>query len=123
MVEAMGPLGVEGIFRKSCAVTLRTLRIHTETLMSIVKPFVYDPLVSWPRNQPTKTDQSDAERTNEQAVEHIRNIELRLQGSYKSRGKTYSVPLSYDGQSNNLISEATNIDNLSQMYIGWGPFL
>lgn len=123
MVEAMGPLGYEGIFRKSCAVTLRILRIHTDTLMSIVKPFVYDPLVSWPRNQVVKSDQSEAERTNGQAVEHIRNIELRLQGSYKSRGKTYSVPLSCEGQANNLILEATSIDNLSQMYIGWGPFL
>lgn len=123
MVEAMGPLGVEGIFRKSCAVTLRVLRTHTDTLMSIVRPFVYDPLVSWPRNQSGKSDQSDAERTNEQAVEHIRNIELRLQGSYRARGKTYSVPLSVDGQANNLIAEATSVDNLCQMYIGWGPFL
>lgn len=121
MVDAMGPLGVDGIFRKSCAITLRVLRMHTDVLMSIVKPFVYDPLVSWSKN--AKSDQGEAEVTNGQAVEHIRNIELRLQGSYKSRGKTYSVPLSCEGQANNLILEATSIDNLSQMYMGWGAFL
>lgn len=47
MVDAMGPLGVEGIYRKSCACTLKVLRTHINTLMSIVTPFVYDPLVSW----------------------------------------------------------------------------
>lgn len=52
MISAMGPLGVEGVFRKSCEFTLRVLRSNTATLMSIVRPFVYDPLVSWPRNVP-----------------------------------------------------------------------
>lgn len=66
MVAAMGPLGVEGIFRRSCAVTLRVLRNNTNTLMSIVTPFVYDPLVSWPRNVPASSSTQNTERTNEQ---------------------------------------------------------
>lgn len=119
MVEAMGPFGVEGVFRRSCAVTLRVLRTHTDTLLSILRPFVYDPLVSWPRYSFT----AEAERTNEQAFDHIKNIELRLQGFYRGRGKVYQVPLSCEGQANNLITEATDIDNLAQMYIGWGAYL
>lgn len=66
MVAAMGPLGVEGPFRKSCAITLRVLRINTNTLMSIVAPFVYDPLVSWPRNISALPNVHNAERTNEE---------------------------------------------------------
>lgn len=66
MVSAMGPLGVEGTFRKSCACTLKVLRTHTDTLMSIVTPFVYDPLVSWPRNSTVGINAQNAERTNEQ---------------------------------------------------------
>lgn len=66
MVGAMGPLGTEGIFRISCACTLRVLRTYTTTLMSIVRPFVYDPLVSWPRNAPGSINALTAERTNEQ---------------------------------------------------------
>lgn len=62
----MGPLGVEGVFRRSCAVTLRVLRTNTNTLMSIVTPFVYDPLVSWPRNVAASSSAQNAERTNEQ---------------------------------------------------------
>lgn len=66
MVAAMGPLGVEGLFRKSCAITLRVLRVNTNTLMSIVAPFVYDPLVSWPRNMAGLPNVHSAERTNEE---------------------------------------------------------
>lgn len=66
MVDAMGPLGVEGMFRKSCAVTLKVLRAQTDSLMSIVRPFVYDPLVSWSRNQLMKQHSAEAEFTNEQ---------------------------------------------------------
>ncbi|KAL3272429.1 hypothetical protein HHI36_013911 [Cryptolaemus montrouzieri] len=121
MVAAMGPLGVEGMFRKSCVCTLGVLRTNTPTLMSIVTPFVYDPLVSWPRMQ---VHTISAERTNEHAVDHIKNIELRLQGVIKTRGRSQSLsPLSVEGQTNHLIKEAMDIDNLCQMYYGWGPFL
>lgn len=60
----MGPLGVEGMFRKSCACTLRVLRTNTNTLMSVVTPFVYDPLVSWPKNIPESSSKVNAEMTN-----------------------------------------------------------
>ncbi|XP_018561740.1 serine/threonine-protein kinase ATR-like [Anoplophora glabripennis] len=123
MVSAMGPLGVEGIFRKSCACTLRVLRSNANTLMSIVTPFVYDPLVSWPRNMPPLQSVHNSEKTNEQAVDHIKNIELRLQGKVKTRNRTVVCPLSVEGQTNYLINEAISVDNLCQMYIGWGPYL
>lgn len=66
-----------------------------------------------------------------QAVEHIKNIELRLQGRVKfKQGQGPSVdntrllkPLSVEGQTNYLINEAVNVDNLCQMYLGWGPYL
>lgn len=73
MVAAMGPLGVEGLFRKSCAITLRVLRVNTNTLMSIVAPFVYDPLVSWPRNISALSNVHNAERTNEEVCK-INNL-------------------------------------------------
>ncbi|XP_044758902.1 serine/threonine-protein kinase atr [Coccinella septempunctata] len=121
MVSAMGPLGVEGMFRKSCVCTLGVLRTNTATLMSIVTPFVYDPLVSWTR---ISVQATGAERTNDQAFENIKNIELRLQGVIKYGGRTQSLsPLSVEGQTNYLIKEAMSIDNLCQMYYGWGPFL
>ena len=47
MTEAMGATGVEGSFRKCCEVTLRVLRKEMDTLLSVLKPFVHDPLVEW----------------------------------------------------------------------------
>ncbi|XP_030746712.1 serine/threonine-protein kinase ATR-like isoform X2 [Sitophilus oryzae] len=121
MVSAMGPLGVEGVFRKSCEFTLRVLRSNAPTLMSIVTPFVYDPLVSWPRHVAAAAQSS--ERVNEQALEHIKNIELRLQGKVKTRSRFMSQCLSVEGQTDYLIKEAMSIDNLCQMYLGWMPYL
>ncbi|XP_017770441.1 PREDICTED: serine/threonine-protein kinase atr-like [Nicrophorus vespilloides] len=123
MVSAMGPLGVEGVYRKSCAATLRVLRTHVDTLMSIVTPFVYDPLVSWPRNAPAAASAQNAERINELACEHIREIKRRLLGQVRTKGRSFSIPLSVEGQTNNLILEAMNIENLCQMYIGWGAYM
>lgn len=69
MVDAMGPMGVEGTFRRSCEITLRILREHIDTLMSVLRPFVYDPLMSWPRHHVTRAD-DDPEKRNDQ-VKHL----------------------------------------------------
>ena len=63
-----------------------------------------------------------------QAVVHIRDIHQRLKGLVRSQGKkeklqSIELYLSVEGQTNLLILEATSIDNLCQMYFGWGPFL
>ncbi|XP_058804986.1 serine/threonine-protein kinase ATR-like [Phymastichus coffea] len=122
MVEAMGPLKYEGPFRQSCRTTMKVLREQASTLISVLKPFVYDPLVSWNRNP-----LSDAgEKTNEKAVEHIKSIEDRLKGMVGTRGKrleALTLYLSVEGQVNHLILDAINIDNLCQMYVGWGAYL
>lgn len=77
MVHAMGPLGVEGLYRKCCEITLRVLQEQTPTLMSILRPFVYDPLVSWSRHG--KND-GRSERTDPQAMANVQHIEERLKG-------------------------------------------
>lgn len=58
-----------------------------------------------------------------QAKEHLNNIEMRLQGYIRANLKNSSMPLSVAGQTRKLIEEATSIDNLCQMYIGWSAFL
>ena len=126
MVKAMGPLGVEGTFRKACIITLRVLRTNSDILMSIVEPFVYDPLVSWQATKEgySRPNTTHIELTNEQSLEYLKNVKLRLDGMMKSsKGKTSSISLSPEGQVNYLIEEATSIDNLCQMYIGWGAYL
>ncbi|XP_046813707.1 serine/threonine-protein kinase ATR isoform X1 [Vespa crabro] len=122
MVDAMGPLKVEGPFRRACQITMRVLRQRSSTLLSVLTPFVYDPLVSWNKNQVGEA----GEKTNEKAVEHIKNIEQRLKGLVRSQGKkleNIALNLSVEGQTNHLILEAMNIDNLCQMYFGWGAYM
>ncbi|GLH15962.1 Serine/threonine-protein kinase ATM [Gryllus bimaculatus] len=120
MVEAMGPLGIEGPFRRSCEVTLDVLRSQSDTLMSILRPFLYDPIISWKR---TGGRRPQGEMTNESAVQNLIRIERRLQGMVRGVGKVYAVSLSAEGQANSLIIEATKFENLCRMYIGWGPYL
>ncbi|KAL0107168.1 hypothetical protein PUN28_015590 [Cardiocondyla obscurior] len=122
MVDAMGPLKIEGPFRHACQITMRVLRQESSTLLSVLTPFAYDPLVSWTRNQHGEA----AEKTNEKAVEHIKNIDQRLKGLIRYPGKkaeNIALHLSVEGQTHHLILEATNIDNLCQMYFGWGGYL
>lgn len=47
MIEAMGPLGYEGCYRKICEVSLKILRDYRDPLITILKTFIYDPLVEW----------------------------------------------------------------------------
>lgn len=119
MEAAMGPLKHEGMFRKSCEAVMRVLRSQTAALMSVIDPFVYDPLVSWGR---ANRAPDCGERTNEQAMQHLQQIRQRLNGMVRTKNKQPSL-LSPEGQVEHLIVEATSIHNLCQMYIGWGPFL
>lgn len=73
----MGPLGVEGPFRRCCEITMKVLQDQMPTLMSVLRPFVYDPLVSWSRQ--SKTDGA-RERTDTQAMANVQHIEQRLKG-------------------------------------------
>ena len=124
MVDAMGPLGVEGIFRRACEVCMRVMRHQDDSLMSVLKSFIYDPLVEWSkpskgRSNPTET----GEIKNEKGQTHVSNIEARLKGVLKTKSKVRGLPLSVEGHVNYLIKEATDENNLCQMYIGWAPYL
>lgn len=47
IVDGMGTLGVEGVFRKTCEMILHLIRNERELLVSVLKTFIYDPLVEW----------------------------------------------------------------------------
>jgi serine/threonine-protein kinase ATR len=68
MIEAMGATGIEGSFRKCCEVTLRVLRQEIDTLLSVLKPFVHDPLVEWSKKNVNKGRSELPEIKNEQVT-------------------------------------------------------
>ncbi|XP_063067093.1 serine/threonine-protein kinase ATR [Engraulis encrasicolus] len=126
MVHAMGPMGVEGLFRQACEVTLRLVRDQRESLMSVLKTFLHDPLVEWskPAKGLAKIQVNESgEILNEKAKTHVLDIEQRLQGVIKNRNKVMGLPLSIEGHVHYLIQEATDENRLCQMYLGWGPYL
>ncbi|XP_041373194.1 serine/threonine-protein kinase ATR-like [Gigantopelta aegis] len=125
MTGALGPMGCEGVFRRACEVTLRVMRNQMDPLMSVLKPFIYDPLVEWSkppagkRSNPTES----GEISNEQAMNHVQNIEHRLKGILKNKTKPRGLPLSIEGHCDYLIQEATDEKNLCQMYVGWAAYI
>lgn len=114
MVDAMGPYGYEGPFRKSSELTMRLLRQSKDTLMTILETFLYDPTTDFvgkkKKNMPGVPDTPQ---------EILDGVEGKLKGLL--RGET--VPLSVEGYVDALIREATSPWCLASMYIGWCPFL
>jgi len=116
MIDAMGLSGYEGVFRRVCELTLYVLRSNRETLLSVLETFIHDPLVEWTKD--TKKMTPSGELENEQAVRIIQDIDDRLQGK-----TTSGLPLSVEGQVHQQIEQAVSTQNLSEMYIGWAPWL
>ncbi|RLN62565.1 hypothetical protein BBJ29_004418 [Phytophthora kernoviae] len=47
MVDGMGVSGVDGVFTRSCEVTLQLLRKKSASVVTILEVFVHDPLYRW----------------------------------------------------------------------------
>lgn len=45
--SALGPCGVEGIFRKSCEKSMEVLRQNKSTILTIIEVLLHDPLYLW----------------------------------------------------------------------------
>ncbi|XP_015132446.2 serine/threonine-protein kinase ATR [Gallus gallus] len=126
MVNGMGPMGTEGLFRRACEVTTRLMRDQREPLMSVLKTFLHDPLVEWskPVKGNTKAQVNETgEVVNEKAKTHVLDIEQRLQGVIKTRNRIKGLPLSIEGHVHYLIQEASDDNLLCQMYMGWAPYM
>ncbi|XP_076813089.1 serine/threonine-protein kinase ATR-like isoform X2 [Clavelina lepadiformis] len=120
LVDAMGPTKYEGFFRRACEVTMNVLREQREPLMSVLKTFIYDPLVEWSKRTRGASGSGSKEILTEKALNCVNNIDKRLRGIV---AKNKGLPLSIEGHVHYLIQEATNEEHLCQMYIGWAPFM
>lgn len=114
MVDAFGAYGCEGPFRKSCELTLRILRQHEDTLMTILETFLYDPTTDFIGKK--KKQVSLVPDTPEGVLESVRN---KVRGLLPGE----SLPLSVEGYVDELIIQATDPERLAAMYIGWCAFL
>jgi len=138
MLDAFGPTGVDGMYTGALTESMRTLRKNRDTLLSVLEPFLNDPVINMKSKSQNK---SQEENDANQAMESISKIDGRLLGEYnivnpnpeKMKRKTKHTPiskepthftkLSVEGQVQKMIEEATSHENLVQVYVGWMPWI
>jgi len=104
---------------------LRMMRDQKDLLMSVLRPFIFDPLVDWTvRDKSKKKDQPEENKPGQQALARVQDrLDGLVQPPDKKRKENLNTPLSVEGQVDHIIKEAMSINNLSVMYWGWTPFL
>ncbi len=126
MEDALGVTGVEGeldapvkeltagVFRKAAEITMGILRANGDSLMSVLEAFIHDPLIEWTRSRHKSASSTDVRNA---ADKNLAPIQRKLRGVVGETEQT--VP----NQVDSLIKEATSINNLALMYVGWAAWL
>uniref|UniRef100_A0A1B0CE33 non-specific serine/threonine protein kinase n=1 Tax=Lutzomyia longipalpis TaxID=7200 RepID=A0A1B0CE33_LUTLO len=123
MVSAMGFLGTDGVFRRSCEMTMEVLRENQATINTILEVLLYDPLCNWSTSQQPAIDASAngsihvSEQKNASAARALFRVNEKLSGR-ESNTTVHSVST----QVERLIQQAINPANLSRMFHGWSAF-
>ncbi len=143
MVDAFGPSGYEGTYRGGLTSAMKTLRDHRDTLLSVLEPFLKDPIIEWKRQRSSsRTRAKEGKGDPTEAKRSIKVIDERLRGIYNLRNPnklkikridrphdesedemSHILPLSVEGQVHRMINEATSYENLVQLYVGWMPWI
>lgn len=145
-VAAMGVTGVEGVFRNSCELVMEVMRdrANQQTLLAVLHAFIADPLIELGAR--AKNGERHDEQRTQQARTTIGDVEKKLNGmvnvgavvstrahkesvlSLEERGRGLlgrdrGVGLSVAGQVDELLKAAMCKRNLSEMYVGWQPWM
>lgn len=140
MLDAFGPIGADGIYTGSLKAAMTTLRDNRDTLLSVLEPFIKDPIIDWKRQRSQQKHGKSS--TDLEAKRSIKVIDQRLKGVYNLRNPNSKkvkrtdgwsmdqddemmqmLPLSVEGQVHKMITEATSSENLVQLYVGWMPWV
>eukprot|EP00835_Amoeboradix_gromovi_P000564 NODE_20_length_39102_cov_0.325513.p1 type:complete len:1232 gc:universal NODE_20_length_39102_cov_0.325513:12470-16165(+) len=111
IIRVFGATGYEGPYRKACELTLELLRKQYYYLDNILDSFLNDPLLEWQNRR-------ENESPTELAQKKLDLCKNRVFGQGQ-----HGIPLSVEGTVHCAIMEATSSKNLSQMYLGWMPYL
>ncbi len=120
---------------------MTTLRENRDILLSVLEPFLRDPVIEWKRTG-TAENNKNIKPVPMEAKKSMRVIDERLTGIYNLKNPNHKkvrridrevqgdddemaslMPLSVEGQVHKMIAEATSHENLVQVYIGWMPWL
>ena len=144
MVDVFGPTGTEGTYTGGLITAMKILRDNRDVLLSVLEPFLKDPVIEWKRQRSGQQKQSKASTPNNEPADAKRSIKIidgRLRGIYNLKNPNYRkirrvdshsvdeddlshiLPMSVEGQVHKMISEASSPENLVQLYVGWMPWL
>lgn len=149
MLDAFGPTGSDGMFSSGMESSLEILRGNRDTLLSVLEPFIKDPVIDWKRQKPQQNIPSGTKMMSDSHGEAKRSIHIikeRLSGICNLRNPNYRrlrniiprevqsrveednmmieiLPLSVEGQVQKLCAEASKNENLVQLYVGWMPWI
>ncbi len=141
-MDAFGPNGADGTFSGGLQSAMTTLRDNRDVLLSVLEPFIRDPVIEWKRQRTQQKAGKKDKPTSSDGKRSIRTIDERLRGIYNLRNPNHKkitrvdqksdkeddemahmLPLSIEGQVHKMIKEATSHENLVQLYVGWMPWL
>lgn len=122
MIDAMGIYGYEGPFRVCAELTLKLLRQHEETLMTILEAFVYDPTLDLLESSPQQVKRKGRKKADQMTPHGVLEVIRRKLRGGVGEDKD-SQGLGVEGQVDALIAMATDERNLAGMYIGWCAFI
>ena len=144
LVDALGVVGVRGVFTKSCENVVHTLREHHANLVTIAQVFLHDPLSKWllrinanAANERTgvvdlETDESTEPLAamkpgglllEEAGSRNTKAASTLLRFKQKLLGQEEGVALSVAGQVQHLITAAQDERKLALMYPGWAAWV
>ncbi|CAD6591693.1 MAG: Serine/threonine-protein kinase tel1, partial [Tremellales sp. Tagirdzhanova-0007] len=116
LVDGLGVTGVDGTFRRCSEHTLRVLRESSALIMTVLEVFKHDPLYAW-TGDPDKlqraqgggrVDLAQSATVQEKADRVLSRIRQKLRDD-----------LSVEYRVNQLIQEATDVENLAKIFVGW----
>lgn len=144
VIDGFGVTGTDGVFVNCCQVTMKSLRNSKDTLMSVLETFIHDPLVEWGKRRAGV----DLALQGRKVLNNINNklegglgITYELNRALSNNNNqvvnailtaahgldlppTVSIRnLTVNSQVEKLIEEATNIEHLSRMWIGWSAYI
>ncbi|OHT13017.1 PIKK family atypical protein kinase [Tritrichomonas foetus] len=101
---------IEGTFRTSCENVMSLIRSNSDQISGLLEVFEYDPLLQW------------IIVNENQGANSAKTILRRINDKLKGRDFNQNEELSVSDQVDKLIKQATDDNNLCQMFHGWYPW-
>ncbi|KAL9081204.1 MAG: hypothetical protein Q9159_007382 [Coniocarpon cinnabarinum] len=92
IVDGMGVMGVEGVFRRCCEFTLEALRNNRDAIMTLLNVLRYDPLYSWSMS-PLRARRLQNEQKEKEASEREQQAPLPAEGKTTRRSTDHLAAL------------------------------